>query len=533
MRNLFWAWYALFLIGLLSVLALMRVNDGAVLILSFDGDAIHMAQIVLRMQGGELPHQDFLTPLGVMAFLPVVWLMNAGSGLGAAFAYAPVLIGLVCLPAVYLVGITRFSPAGALAFGGVFLVQLLALVHGGVEPTVTVSMYYNNWCWAVSALLVVLAVLPPRSSSVKAIWAEALVLGGGVAFLTLTKAPFAVFLLPALIVALLVRGQWKMLGWSVVWALAVMVAVTFPYGLVAHWQGYVADLLYVARSGARGQPGAALPLMLLAPAQVVGNLAVLAAVLLLRQARKSGEALIFLVLAAGWILVTHQNWQNDPHWLVPAGLIVMVFAQDVTLYNRFGWPLQRALQSVAVLMFALGAPLLMTQVQSLLIHNSLKPERFAAAMKTAGLGDLRFRSAAAADVRVERPFDRLSGETTAATLLNGETLPSCQKITGLLIDLVETGKRLDQFPQTKGAQVLYADWVNGLWLFSDTAPLKGGAPWYYGGAAGFAQAEYLVVPLCPMGQGVRRMILNAVAQDPAFNFTEVERNELFILLKRA
>lgn len=532
MRNLFWAWYALFLIGLLSGLALMRVNDGAVLILSFDGDAIHMAQIVLRLQAGDLPHQDFLTPLGILAFLPIVWLMDAGFGLGAAFAYAPVFIGLLSLPALYFVGITRFSPAGALAFGGVFLVQLLAMVHGGVEPTVTASMYYNNWCWAVAGLLVVMAVLPSRISGLKTVWAESLILGVGVAFLTLTKAPFAVFILPALIVALLVRRQLRVLGFGVVWALVALAAVTMPFGAVAYWQGYVADLLYVAQSGARGQPGASLPLMLLAPSQVVGNLAVLVAILFMRQARKSSEALVLLVLAAGWVLITHQNWQNDPHWLIPAGLLVMTFAQDVTLYNRFGWPLQRALQSVGVLLFALGAPLLITQVQSLLIHNSLKPARFAAALDGAGLEDLRFRSLVGKDVRVERPLNSSFEDKTAATVLNGEPLPACQKINGLLIDLIETGKRLDGFAQTRGAQVLYADWINGLWLFSQTAPLQGGAPWYYGGVAGFAAADFLVVPLCPMGQGVRRMIVNAIGQDPTLSFREVARNDLFILLEK-
>jgi len=73
-QNIFGYIYGLFLVGLFAILVQMRLNDGAVLILSFDGDALHMAQIVLRMAEGQIPHQDFVTPLGLMAFLPIVWL---------------------------------------------------------------------------------------------------------------------------------------------------------------------------------------------------------------------------------------------------------------------------------------------------------------------------------------------------------------------------------------------------------------------------------------------------------------------------
>jgi len=114
-RQIFDFWYALFLFGILALLSLARVNDGSVLILSFDGDAVHMAQVVTRILGGEIPHQDFHTPLGVMAFLPIVFLMELGAGLGSAFGYAPVLIALLSLPAVHWVGLCwLFCPTHAL-----------------------------------------------------------------------------------------------------------------------------------------------------------------------------------------------------------------------------------------------------------------------------------------------------------------------------------------------------------------------------------------------------------------------------------
>ena len=188
MRHIFGFWYALLLLGVIAVFALARVNAGSVLILSFDGDAVHMAQIVLRIADGDIPHQDFMTPLGIMAFLPIVWLVNLGAGIGAAFAYAPVFLGVFIFPALYWVGVSRLKPGAAVVFAGVVLVPLNALVHGGVEPTVAVSMYYNNWCWAISAVVVALAVLPSERQGRLPQIAEPNFIGFGVGLLILIKA---------------------------------------------------------------------------------------------------------------------------------------------------------------------------------------------------------------------------------------------------------------------------------------------------------------------------------------------------------
>jgi hypothetical protein len=509
-----------------------RVTDGAVLVMSFDGDAVHMAQIVLQMAAGQVPHLDFQTPLGAMAFLPIVRLMKLGFGIGSAFAYAPIYIGMVALPAVYWVGISRFSTAGALAFGTVFFVQLLAYVHGGTDATVAFSMYYNNWCWAISMLAVVLAVLPNNRNTAFARWVEPFILGACVGFLVLSKATFGVFLLPAICLALLVSNRVQDLVFAVFWAVLFLTAVTLPLGGISYWQGYIGDLLFVAGSKSRAMPGDPLALMLLAPGQIVGNLALLASMLMLRQARMSKESLVFLFLAAGWALVTYQNWQNDPHWLIPAGLILWVLSGPVVLFNRYGWPLQTALRNVAVVLMALGAPLLVTQAQSLLIHSGLNADKFEPIFATGPNSDLRFRTLRGGNYRVDQANVALAPSGAAPTVWKGETLPDCQKTNGLLADMVATGRALDKEEQTRGAQVLYADWLNALSLFSAVKPIQGGAPWYYGGKPGFAAADFLVVPLCPMGQDIRRVMLAEIEKDPTLAFEEVSRNALFILLKK-
>lgn len=531
MRQIFGFWYALYLLFSLSLLALARSNDGAVLFLSFNGDAIHMAQIVARMADGQIPHSDFVTPLGAMAFLPIVWLYKLGAGLGMAFAYAPVLIGIVLAPMIYWVGLTRLSPSGALAFGALVLVTLLAFVHGGTDATVAASMYYNNWCWAVAAVVVVMVALPNTRGEQGTRIVEPLILGLCVGFLILTKATFAVFLISAIVVALVMSKQSVLLLKGVGVALVMLIIVTLPFGVLTYWQGYVQDLLFVSQSVARAKPGDALAVLVLRPEQIVGVIGLIVGFVLLRQARLAAESLVFLLLAAGWILISHQNWQNDPHWLVVAGLILIGMSREVVLYNRFGWPVQTALRTVAVVLMAAGAPLWVTQAQSLMVHNGLNKAGFSAAFSNSRHADLQFRAVTDGSYTVTTPHLALVAKTQEPTVFEGITLPTCQKSNGLVAELVQTGQVLDTLPQMAGAQVLYADWVNALWLFSDAAPLQGGAPWYYGGTTGFENAEYLVVPKCPMGQAVRGLILNAISAEDGLTAVLDAETPLFYLFK--
>ena len=121
---------------------------------------------------------------------------------------------------------------------------------------------------------------------------------------------------------------------------------------------------------------------------------------------------------------------------------------------------------------------------------------------------------------------------TKQSKLGDEILPFCAKENGLVAGLKASGVKLDEIPETKGKSVLYTDWINALWLFSDAVAPKGGAPWYYGGTPGLENTDFLVVPLCPMGLAARRLILEAIEDNPEISFTETKRNELFILMQR-
>ena len=350
-------------------------------------------------------------------------------------------------------------------------------------------------------------------------------------FLILTKATFAVFLLPVVLIALILTRRFRLLGLGVGVAVLFLIAVTVQFGLISYWQGYVQDLLFVSQSAARAKPGDGLAIMMFRPVQIVGVFALVAGFVLLRQARLSTGSLVFLLLGAGWILISHQNWQNDPHWLIIAGLILIGMSSEVVIYNRFGWPVQTALRTVAGIFFVAGLPLLVTQAQSLLVHNGLNSASFSAAFLDDYGKDLKFRRVLGGPYSVSVAHPALVSEPIEPVVFEGVSLPNCQKSDGLVAELVQTGAALDTYEQTAGAQVLYADWVNALWLFSKTKSLQGGAPWYYGGTPGFENAQYLVVPKCPMGQAVRALILDAITKDETLNVVLEEETPLFMLYK--
>lgn len=521
MRNLFGTWYALYLVGLLAVLSLARTSDGAVILLSFGGDAVHLVQIVSRMQMDQVPSVDFLTPVGALAFLPFHWLLNSGFSLGGAVAYASVFWAVITLPITWWLGQSRLGIWSALAFGTVTLVMWTAYVHGGDGPTVALSMYYNNWGWAIVSLVALAAFTAPRGDR----WLVAVVIGAGIGALALIKAPFAAYVAPAVVVSLAIERRWAELLGAFAAGLVLLIVVSVPLGGVAYWQAYIQDLLTVAKSEVRASPGADLVGMVLEPRHFVLFLGLLAALLFLRQAGRNSQALVFLLLGAGFFAITHQNWQNDPHWVLIFGLLLLVEASRVELLNRYGWDLRRALQFLAAGFLVFAAQGFVLQAQSLMAHSGLAIDGSVALLDDDPT--LRVRLAENPAVNVFHP----AKDAADKTVFLGKPLPFCEKDNGLIWDLQASGAALDALVDTRAKTAFHADWVNALWLWSDLDPLPGGAPWYYGGLPGLEAADYLVVPLCPMGRKIRNLALRAV-EESGLSFKEIARDDRMIVYEK-
>ena len=82
-----------FLVAVIVVLGSVTLAKGGFYLAKHEGDTLHLLQILFRMASGEWPHLDFMTPIGLLAFAPVVvpasytaWLATASMSVSE---YAP------------------------------------------------------------------------------------------------------------------------------------------------------------------------------------------------------------------------------------------------------------------------------------------------------------------------------------------------------------------------------------------------------------------------------------------------------------
>ena len=514
------------------------LGKGILLIDQHEGDALHVLQIALRMGQGEWPHLDFTTPIGLLAFAPVAGLISAGAGAGHALMGAGLLVALVMLPAIWWVGYSRLPGLLAYMFGAFLIILCTALVYGGADQVASISMFYNRWAWAAAFLLIALAILPAETESSAA---DGLVTGLAMSFLLLSKITFFAALAPGVLLALILRRNWRALAVAIGAGLAVVGLVTLVAG-VQFWVAYVGDLQLVARSGIRPQPSETLPVLLIGPSFLAINLVALAGIILLRQSGRATEGLLLLVFTPGFIYITYQNWGNDPKWLIMLAFIMVSLRPDRRINNAFGWEVGRLMLGVGSLSAALVFPSVVNLAFANVRHAKMSREGFSQVLPGTLNSDIAMET-----TRMYAPARReafsLSDPKIAALArqavtapedtLFGQPLMGCRLDMGLVGVLHQMARDLAKLPETRGKTVFTADTFSNLWLFGDTVPLKGGAPWYYGGDAGLSHADFVLIPLCPVTPRARSLVLDEIARSDGSNLTEVMRNDLFVLLKRS
>lgn len=103
---------------------------------------------------------------------------------------------------------------------------------------------------------------------------------------------------------------------------------------------------------------------------------------------------------------------------------------------------------------------------------------------------------------------------------------------GLIGLLHQTALQIAALPETAGKSVAFADTFSPLWLFGNTTPVPGGAPWFYGDMSAFHRADFLLIPACPVTYRARTLVVDYLKSDRAPNFQIAMENEDFILLRR-
>lgn len=525
-----------FLVAVVAILGGAAMARGAFYVGMHVGDLLHAVEIIVHMAEGRWPSLDFMTPIGVLAFAPIALFVQAGLGLGMSMLAGQVLVAAALLPLAWWAAWTRFGGVWAYAFGLVLMVLVLALIHGDASRTIAFSMHYNRWAWAIAFVALAVAMLPPLGRAPQAV--DGLVVGVCMAALALIKVTyFAAFALPVA-VGLIAHRRGRALAAAAGAGLAVAALVTAAGG-VEYWAAYLADLRAVSASEVRERPGETFAGVLGAPRFLGATVALLAGVMLLRQAGRAAEGLVLLLLVPGFAFVTYQNWGNDPQWLMFLAVVLMALRPGAGVVNGWGWDLRQALTVTGVAAMALTAPSFLNTVQSPFHHLRAETRGFVPLVPgRARFADLLVPVGRAWDfaVRLEGEVPEVlmgalpeAWEAPAPTVFLGEVLPDCEAPSNPIGQSMAYAAELER-AGFAGTRVMGADIFAAYWLYGDIAPLPGGAPWYYGGLPGIAAADYVLVPYCPAYRVARAIVLREL-EATGMGFDEVLRTGDFVLYR--
>lgn len=530
-------YFTLFCLGFTGIAAVFSINDGNLLLNAFEADGLHVASAVMRMLDGEVQHIDYHTPLGILAFLPTKLLMDAGYGFGHAAAYSNIAVAVFFLPALIWVGLSRFRGVTGYAFAVATLVLFVAMNLGGLTyDRLDFALYYNRWCWAVSGLVIAMVILEGPEGRAGHIL-DGVLIGLCLSFLALTKVTFFLFLGVPVLLGLILFHRATALVVSFLTGGAVLAAIYVLTGGPEFMLAYVEDLKSVFFAGARTVPSLGLVNMIVSPELLVANVALIAAGISLRRAGFIREGFFLLLLVPGIFLVVVQNWGNYAQWSLAIGVILYAIALRERTGRSTG-----AVKVSALLICAVALPQALTMGFSLVHHWTAKSETYVTVLTDPRFSDLKFARArqAVTMVSVERTFgyeDQYLGrfKMPADGTFRGEPLPKCDLRTALPSHLRAIADDLSAREDTRGKRILSASNASNYWLFGGTERLRDAEIWYYGSDAGFDDADFLVIPFCTygtQGHNSRQIILNLIEADDRYNFTEIDRNEMYILLRR-
>lgn len=511
------------------------MRHGALLISAHEGDTFHLLDILFRMEQGLLPHADFMTPLGVLSFLPVEFFLARGFGIGQSILWSQVLVAALLFPAVFYTAWSRLTPKTGYVFGWFIVTLVLALSFGGTEPGLSISMHYNRWAWAVGSIVILLAFAPARGRDLPLI--DGVLLGLGLSFFVFLKATFFVALLPGIAVVLLLKKRWAVIGAAVVTgalaAIAALVLMGFDF-----WLRYVDDLLTV--SGSEVRPHAGTPFVeLLSQASTIATTAVgLMIYLLISRAGHRAEALGLLLLIPGCFFITYQNFGNDPKWLVPMIALMVVLRPAPGARVVHGMDIHTGLTTLSAAAVLIFLPSAMTLAMSPLRHSAQDISKYEPMLPALPRhADIMVRSDRAntmtAMVELDVPgstwfkYREAAGRMEPETLF-GVPLPACELQAGTMAWFREISDDLADADLASGSQLFVTDIIAAFWLFGDFAPLEGGAPWYYGNLSGMANADYVLAPKCGFVPRARALMVDELEASD-YNLTPVRNNELYVL----
>lgn len=524
-----------FFVAVIAALCGASLLKGGFYLGKHEGDTFHLLQVVFRMADGQWPHLDFMTPIGVLAFAPIALFVKLGYGAGVSIFLAQTLVSVLFLPAVWWVAYSRMRGVLPYFFGLAVFVLIGALVHGEAQRSVSISMHYNRWAWAAAFVAIAAAVIPAHRPARPVL--DGTIIGLMMSVLLLTKVTyFAAFAFPVLLAMILRRSFWAIFYAAL--AGAVVFAVVSMLAGIGFWQAYLRDIIGVALSEGRPNPGEPFGAVVGAPAYLGASLALIAGVIVLRQSLEMVGGLVLLVLTPGFFYVTYQNFGNDPQWLILLGVLLLAFRPKLGIRNGLGWDMGVAVKITAAVAFATAAPSFFNLAYSPFRHAMVDTADYTPMLPRATLhSDIYATTLRATRTDARGPlavegtglvaFEEQAGRDEP-TVFMGETLPDCELVLGLSAWFDVIVADLEEAGLAQGKRLFAADLFSSHWLFGALEPLENGAPWYYGGLPGLRTADYLLVPLCPVTPDIRGKILAGIGEE-GLEFNEIRRTPLYIL----
>ncbi len=529
--------YFLFLLALTGLAAAVMLSGPGVAVTFHIGDILHALEASVRIMDGELPHLDFMTPIGILAFAPISLFLAAGFGPGESLVLANTLVTLALLPVIAYVALGRLAGWSRWLFGAALVVLLMAFIYGGTDAGVSFSMHYNRWAWAISFLVLVTAIWPPAGKAHPVL--DALVIGGGMAVLALLKMTFFMAFGVSVLLILLLDRKFRLLALSALVGLAVALVVTLLFGL-DYWFAYADNLLQVALHSPRPNPDRPFVQTLAAPDRKLGTLVYIVAIILLRLSGAKRAGTVLLLLAPAFFYVVYQNFGNEQKWLPFLALFLLANLPATGARRFFGVDARQIANVLTIVSLTIAIPTVLALFSSIIgvaqvDKTAMKPYPFARMQQDIWLdGALNFVLLTANYRPTEQQLSAIRQNTgdfpVSIQSFQGEELPLC----GLQAGYVQRDLQAIALLQTQGVpvekQVVLADNTNSIWLASEYARPKGGSPWYYSGGYGYENADYYLIPLCPVMSVARGESLKAM-QESGWKFAEIGRSDQFVLYR--
>jgi len=499
------------LLAFVGVQAALVWVAGAFRVSKHEADMVHLADLVLRMARGAVPHLDYMTPIGDLALRPIAALMTLPSrlagvaelGLGNAMLWSQILVAAVLLPAVWWAGASRMGPRLAAVFGIATLGIVTGLVDGGTAPNLSMSMHYNRWAWGLTFVVVVITVVPANLRRADEV--DGLVIGLCMGALAMMKVTYAAALALPVALGLLLQFRARVMWVGLLVVLAVWALVTRAYG-IAFWQAYVDDLLAVMASDNRPYPSEPLGRVILSPAFTLATLTGAGAVLLLRRVSR-GPGMALLLMLPAFVFIAYQNFGNDPLWLIPLAVCLLALLPEEGDRARAG------IAAMALAALVIAGPAVLNMLFSPVRHVMQQDSAYVPFFPGQGHDDLKVAEGRATMAQTSQPLAlpwQAAQAEEAAQTFGGRALPDCKLDGGILAVTKASVDELAAAGRLPERQPFVADLFAPHWLFADMAPLPGGAPWYYSGLPGFDNATHLLVPTCPASPDVRKRVLAAL-----------------------